>query len=974
MNIYSCALGGNFMQTFVKNLCEGKILQKFSLGENSAFGLSDIEIFVPTRRAARALKEAFIAQQKDVFFLPHIIAFADIGTELIALPTISNIERILALSKLAYSWKQQIGQKTEFSDAIWLAQDLAKLVDEAYLHKVNWQKLNDIEQDLNSNLNKWWSLSAGFLKIVTSTFPAYLQEKELLDVGESMALNFNNKIKQIHTSTQKKAYIVLGATGAVPCVADFLQSIALLPNSAIILPSLDRSLPVDMWENLLKIKNINLYGQAQYNYFKLLKKLKPKKIIFLGNAIESIRWRETYVSYALMPAEATDKWYNIDKKHTNIAFENVALIEAEEEREEALAIACALRIEGENFNKKVALVTANRNLARRVSAELTRFGIIANDSAQQPFFALAFGRWLELLLLNCTNSDVHIFLSLLRHPLTNLGIEKTKLQKMVDLYEKYRLRGAILRFSFLDFTQLDKKMAEQWWERFDGDCNTDSLNLINEFVNILSEAIKPLNNLFNKSKINLQEALTYFIKAIELWSNNEKQNLENLYKYEGVEEFNQLCQEIIDNDINIEFNSLNFSKIFEALSSSIKIEAKPAYSNIHIWGIIEARLQYADTVVLGGLNETQFPAIPKSSVFLSRPTMMQIGLEPPEAQIGAEALEFQYLLSMPKVILSRAKLSEGTALVASRWLQRLEAVIGKKTTEYIKKQGKCYLDYAQQLDIVAKTSYCEVPNCKPPVVIRPKKFSISDIEILRSSPYAIYAKKILQLKPLEDFAKIPQAKEKGQLYHDVFAEFYKTTFDKQIIIDKIKEADLPLDIKLIWNCELNNIYKEYLNTFKELTIKTYTEIESKYVNIGNKGACIKGRADRIDILKNNKARIIDYKTGGEITPGRVENFTKPQLLLEAQLLLKNAFDIPLPFQLEGIYYLYLKKNEELKLKNAIKKKSNLFELVEKCWEDNENLIDSYYDIDKAYIAYTTEQENFDYFAYHHLTRYDEWSH
>src|SRR5699024_5079583 len=129
--------GCNFMQNFVANLYEGKILKQFG-----TFALVDTEIFVPTRRAARSLREEFIAYNSEVVLLPKITSFADIDCGEI-LVSISNMERIILLDQLIYSWKQHIKNHAALADALRLAQDLSSLIDEAYLSKVNWQKLDD---------------------------------------------------------------------------------------------------------------------------------------------------------------------------------------------------------------------------------------------------------------------------------------------------------------------------------------------------------------------------------------------------------------------------------------------------------------------------------------------------------------------------------------------------------------------------------------------------------------------------------------------------------------------------------------------------------------------------------------------------------------------------------------------------------------------------------------------------------------
>ncbi len=69
---------------------------------------------------------------------------------------------------------------------------------------------------------------------------------------------------------------------------------------------------------------------------------------------------------------------------------DVGIVEAPDERTEALAAAIALRGMLEQPDKTAALVTPDRALAQRVAAELRRWGIVADDSAGQP---LAPRRW-----------------------------------------------------------------------------------------------------------------------------------------------------------------------------------------------------------------------------------------------------------------------------------------------------------------------------------------------------------------------------------------------------------------------------------------------------------------------------------------------------------------------------------------------------------------------------------------------------
>src|SRR5690606_4567693 len=126
-------------------------------------------------------------------------------------------------------------------------------------------------------------------------------------------------------------------------------------------------------------------GHPQYGLAKLL-----GRIGILRAAVEEIGAREAAslqrdrrVSEALRPAETTEAWAQ-GRLEFAAALADVTLVEAPRERDEAAAIAIALRQAIEETGGNAALVTGDRELARRVSAELLRFGVRADDSGGTP--------------------------------------------------------------------------------------------------------------------------------------------------------------------------------------------------------------------------------------------------------------------------------------------------------------------------------------------------------------------------------------------------------------------------------------------------------------------------------------------------------------------------------------------------------------------------------------------------------------
>ena len=101
-------------------------------------------------------------------------------------------------------------------------------------------------------------------------------------------------------------------------------------------------------------------------------------------------------------------------------------------------------------------------------------------------------------------------------------------------------------------------------------------------------------------------------------------------------------------------------------------------TRVHIYGLLEARLQNVDRLVLGGLVEGVWPPETRSDPWLNRPMRHELGLDLPERRIGLSAHDFAQSLGAKEVILTRAAKLSGAPTVASRFTQRLQAVAGEE--------------------------------------------------------------------------------------------------------------------------------------------------------------------------------------------------------------------------------------------------------------------------------------------------------
>src|SRR5690606_30670884 len=197
-------------------------------------------------------------------------------------------------------------------------------------------------------------------------------------------------------------------------------------------------------------------------------------------------------------------------------------------------------------------------------------------------------------------------------------------------------------------------------------------------------------------------------------------------------------------------------------------------ARIRILGPLEARLLESERVVLGGLNEGIWPPEAHSDAWLSRPMRKQLGLDLPERRIGLTAHDFAQAVCAREAIVSRARKQNGVETVASRFLQRLQALAPEDAWKSARRRGEVYLAIARDLERPATTKPVARPAPTPPVEARPSRLSVTEIETLIRDPYSIYARHVLCLDPLDAIDSDPGAAERGTLIHKALAEFCKT--------------------------------------------------------------------------------------------------------------------------------------------------------------------------------------------------------
>ncbi|MEM1376718.1 MAG: double-strand break repair protein AddB, partial [Pseudomonadota bacterium] len=417
-----------------------------------------------------------------------------------------------------------------------------------------------------------------------------------------------------------------------------------------------------------------------------------------------------------------------------------------------------------------------------------------------------------------------------------------------------------------------------------------------------------------------------------------------------------------------------------------------------IWGTLEARLQTVDFLIMGGLNEGQWPSVPTNDPFVTRGMKSAMGMDPPERRIGLAAHDFQMGMGASQILITRATKRDGAPTVASRWVQRLETLAGEHARETMRARGQGFAELAAAVVSKARIKPLDPPTPKPPLVARPKRLSVTEVETLRRDPYAIYAKHTLRLRKLDPIMQEPDARTRGTLIHDCAEAIVKAQLDYaseeavhrmiEIARAKFDEAGLPPDIDVIWWARMNAIIPEllYWERGRDAHIaKRFAELSAKAVELDDTGVVLGGRGDRFDLRADGRVDILDIKTGSHPSPKQVQKQFAPQLPLEAAMLERGAFRDISNTTPGDLIYVKLGSRGEVQPKvvgpwdvdEASKKKDlelTSTELAARDWNALVKLVKYYQDETKPYLSYPVPEKNRRWAGdYDHLARVAEWA-
>lgn len=975
--LFTIPPGAPFLATLVQMLCGGKLVPGYTYDPTDPLSLADVTIFVPTRRAARVLRSEFVdhlggksailpvirplgeAEEDSGFFEEAPPALLDLAEPL------SGPGRLLELSRLILAWRNRLPDAilnfhsgsplvapASPADAVWLARDLAELVDSIETEERDWRDLEKLDATKYDN---WWRLTLEFLKIASEWWPARLGELKRSSPARHTAALLDSEAGRLAGLAGQGPVIVAGSTGSVPAAARLIATVANLPNGAVVLPGLDQVMSDDHWQAVGGAYAVGPVAEAssrshpQYGLYRLLEKLAATRddVQPLGTIDARMEARSRIVAQALGPSQATDGWRewrrSLAQGELEDAFRDVSMIEAANEREEALSIAIALRLALEKPGRdggesRAALITLDRNLARRVSAELARFGIEADDSAGTPLAATPQGGLLSLILEAVLRpGDPVAIAALLSHPLCRFGLSGEAFRSAAQSLELLALRGGVGETDIADLgSALERNAASRSTRhppRWALSLPPDAVDKATDLAARIATAVEPLAGAFLSRRsvggLTASLALSDWAertgRVLEAVVSDAEEDLSALWSGEAGEKLSGLLASVMANDGGVTADGPQWIDIAAALMTGEAVKPRAmSHPRVFIFGTLEARLQDVDMLVLGGLNEGTWPDQASSNPFISRGMKMEMGLEPPERRVGQLAHDFQMANGTADLIYSRSLRQGSAPTVASRFLQRLLALGGPDFASTLKERGNLYLRYATAIDLGENQPIAKRPSPKPDKALQPDRYSFSEVGRLRRDPYSVYARRVLKLDPLAPFNGDPGVAERGTLYHAILDRFVKTSEKagtpaaakamKEIIDIAFAEAGLPPHIDAVWRPRFREVASAFLDweaKRQDDVQRSLTEVQAS-LPIEPLGIRLTGSADRIDLLADGSATIIDYKTGSNPTPKQARTLLEPQLSLEAAALEGGGFKGLTPTPARELLYVRLRPGARFK--------------------------------------------------------------
>ena len=576
---------------------------------------------------------------------------------------------------------------------------------------------------------------------------------------------------------------------------------------------------------------------------------------------------------------------------------------ADNPEQEAQAVALQVRRWLLDGAGSLAVVTADRRLARRVRALLEASGVVLDDpggwALSTTSAAATLERWLEAVEEDFACGPL---LDVLKSPFVGTADREAHLAHVRRLEQDVILHENIARGLQRYRRHLDLRS-----ERLP-DWSDHNRRAVHALLNGVDHAASPLLALHTGRQPvgNYLQALDESLDELGL----QAALAADAAGSQVLELLQQLHQAAAHSATELDWPGFRnwLGRNLERATFRVPASASP----VRLLTLEQTRLQHFDGLILAGCSAEQLPGSPPARTFFNQRVRAQLGLPTWSQDLALKLHDFCRLLhSAEHLLLTRHSENDGEPVAVSPWLELLETFhanayrhgLADETLQQLVRSAAAQPASPDPAPLPAVT---QRPAPQAPPTLQPQSWSAYTHQRMVDCPYRFFAADTLGLKPREEIREALSKSDYGSLVHRVLQAFHSKVGSLPgpwtgplnesnrepalALLQAISQAVFASAVED--NFQARSWLHQWLACLPEYIdwlIGRQPDWQLRAVEVqGERNISahlrLKGRVDRID-QRDGRLAVVDYKTGrppsrDDVLQGEAVQLSSYALLLD----------------------------------------------------------------------------------------------